>query len=335
MRVTKRGAGLFRPNGAGRLLLLFILTAAFGSFAAAQSVAETPVRTTVCAIMRDPGAFDKKLVEVTGLVSHGFEDFSLIDPDCEAISKKQSLADIWVEYAKWQMPGKDDYSVENIPIHHIIDQNLQVFDGLVEEKGYRIIHATLVGRFFAGQKVSAPEATFWWGYGHGNCCSLLSVEQVVAVDPHDRADIDYNAYPGEVGYANDDRYGFFDPPVAPIDAQRAADAGKDAWRFDDPRRAAVQGLARTLKLPPSKIARLEQIDAAPGRFFYEWKRTAKISYVIVVSRPYLMTFYARDPRKIAWVAIAVYGRGDRPKEESSRKNDGAALRAKPLRKVLN
>jgi hypothetical protein len=33
--------------------------------------------------------------------------------------------------------------------------------------------------------------------------------------------------------------------------------------------------------------------------------------MVVVSRPYLATFYGRDPKKIAWMAIAVFETGCR------------------------
>jgi len=29
-------------------------------------------------------------------------------------------------------------------------------------------------------------------------------------------------------------------------------------------------------------------------------------YMVVVSRPYLLSFYAKDPKRVAWVLIAAY-----------------------------
>ena len=39
-------------------------------------------KVSVCELKRDPLAFNHKLVEVTGFISHGFEDFTLFDPEC-------------------------------------------------------------------------------------------------------------------------------------------------------------------------------------------------------------------------------------------------------------
>jgi hypothetical protein len=50
-----------------------------------------------------------------------------------------------------------------------------------------------------------------------------------------------------------------------------------------------------------------------GRIVYEWKQK-KASYMAVVSRPYWVSFYSKDPDRVAWIAIAAYesscGEGD-------------------------
>jgi hypothetical protein len=43
---------------------------------------EIPVKVTVCQLATDPAAFNHKLVEVSGEVSHGFEEFSLSADHC-------------------------------------------------------------------------------------------------------------------------------------------------------------------------------------------------------------------------------------------------------------
>src|ERR1700754_3361307 len=52
----------------------------------------TPEKVSVCRLLEDPGAFNHKLVEVTGFVSHGFEDFTLFDPSCA------SWPAAWLDY---------------------------------------------------------------------------------------------------------------------------------------------------------------------------------------------------------------------------------------------
>ena len=53
---------------------------------------EVPEKITVCQLKSDPARYNHKLVEVTGFISHGFEDFGLFDPKCE------SKNSIWLDY---------------------------------------------------------------------------------------------------------------------------------------------------------------------------------------------------------------------------------------------
>lgn len=38
-----------------------------------------------------------------------------------------------------------------------------------------------------------PRGTYWGGYGHMGCCSLLAIQEVKSVNPVDRDDLDYGA----------------------------------------------------------------------------------------------------------------------------------------------
>jgi len=57
------------------------------------------VEVTVCELKGKPGDFNQKLVEVTGLVSHGFEDFGLFDPACP------EWPYVWLEYEGTKKSG--------------------------------------------------------------------------------------------------------------------------------------------------------------------------------------------------------------------------------------
>ncbi len=155
-------------------------------------------KVTVCALKNNPSAYNHKLVEVTGFVSHGFEDFNLIDPTCA------SWHGIWLEYGGRFKSGTiyccgvtDDRSwphqliVEKIPIPLVRNDEFLKFDKAIELKSHphgALVHATLVGRFFAGRRLEG-------GYGHFGCCSLLAIQEVKSLDPQDRADLDYGALP--------------------------------------------------------------------------------------------------------------------------------------------
>src|SRR5215470_4042442 len=65
------------------------LVLAVSSLLAAE---DQPAKTTVCQLKNDPAAYNHKLVEVTGFVSHDFEDFTVFDPSCP------SWPAIWLEY---------------------------------------------------------------------------------------------------------------------------------------------------------------------------------------------------------------------------------------------
>src|SRR5260370_9883782 len=57
-----------------------------------SSHSDVPERVTICRLKSDPAKYNHKLIEVTGFISHGFEDFGLFDPMCEA------KGNIWLDY---------------------------------------------------------------------------------------------------------------------------------------------------------------------------------------------------------------------------------------------
>jgi len=73
-----------------RAITLVRFRATFGvlaflvSFSAIAMCEDAPQAVTVCQLKGDPAAYNHKLVEVTGFVSHAFEDFSLFDPTCSS-----------------------------------------------------------------------------------------------------------------------------------------------------------------------------------------------------------------------------------------------------------
>src|SRR5215510_14127515 len=49
-------------------------------------------KVSLCELKKDPAKYNHRLVEITGFVSHGFEDFTVSDPDCP------SWPNVWLEY---------------------------------------------------------------------------------------------------------------------------------------------------------------------------------------------------------------------------------------------
>jgi hypothetical protein len=277
---------------------------------------QQPERITVCQLKADPAKYNHKLLEVTGFISHGFEDFELFDPDCP------TWPGVWLEYGGTNKSGTmyccgvtaertrpKQVIVEKIPIPLVVDEPFRELDKLIQRRPDSVVHATVAGRFFSGEEVEYPGGKSWSGYGHMGCCTLFMIQQVLSVDPHDRNDLDYGASADQPGidkagcgykFLRDERRGL-------IKDQQEAELGGHDWVFADPHRVATDFLARTLKVEQSSVSGLKQTRQAQGRFVYEWRPVErKATYMVVVSRPYLLSFYARDPKKIAWVATAGY-----------------------------
>jgi hypothetical protein len=295
-------------------------------FCAGAAVAEEqPATVTVCQLKSDPAAYNHKLVEVTGFVSHAFEDFTIFDPTCS------SWPAVWLEYGGKAKSGTmyccgvtadrhrlKEMKVEDIPIPLTDNEQFREFDKLIQPpfrsgRHGAVVHAALVGRFFSGRQIKYPKATLWGGYGHMGCCSLLAIQQIKSVDGQDRDDLDYGA---SADQPDIDKTGCgyrFLTPIQPtsdlIKAQQDADLGGHDWVFDDPKHVAVDALARFAHVEEQAIAGLKEKQKAQGRYVYEWSPNGKAAtetYMVVVSRPYLLSFYAHDPNRVAWVVAAAY-----------------------------
>ena len=158
-----------------------------------SSLPEEPIKVSVCQLKNDPASFNHKRVEVTGFVSHGFENFTLFDATC---SSSQS---IWLEYGGKRNSntvyccgtaanGKRNsvLEVENMRVSLEEDKVFREFDRLINQASDSTvdatrIHATLIGRFFSGEEQKFGNTISWGGYGHLGCCSLLVIEQVTSV----------------------------------------------------------------------------------------------------------------------------------------------------------
>ena len=287
---------------------------------------QTPEKVSICRLQADPAAFNHKLIEVTGFVSHGFEDFGLFDPNCTA--RDESGTSVWLEYGGTASSNTmyccgvtpshtrpKPLVVEKIPVTLLDDQTFRQFDKMIQRPRGSVVRATIIGRFFAGEQQKWPAGTFWGGYGHMGCCSLFAIQRVVSVDPQDRDDLDYGSSVDApdvrragCGY---DYLPVYTPPderfAKLLAAQRRADEGERAWAFEDPRRVASDELAKLSKLDESELANLRETRREGGRVVFRLIRgEGKKGYMVVVNRPYLLSFYAKDPKRVSWVVAAVY-----------------------------
>lgn len=284
----------------------------------AQKQGSEPEKVNICQLKNDPAAYNHKLIQVTGFVSHGFEDFTLFDPSCV------SRPAVWLEYGGTVVSGTmyccgvtaarsrpEQLIVEDIPITLVDDERFREFDKLLHRPPDSVVHATIVGRFFSGEQIEYPAGKSWGGYGHMGCCSLLAIQQVVSVDPQDRDDLDYGA---SADQPNIDKEGCgykFLTDIRPyndlIEAQRRAELGGRETAFNDPQKVASEALARLLNIDEKSITGIREARKSQGRIIYQWHpKSKRASYMVVVSRPYWLSFYAKDAKKVAWAVIAAY-----------------------------
>jgi hypothetical protein len=161
--------------------------------AAEEPASAVPLEVSLCSLLRDPAAYDHKLVKVSGDVSRGFEDFTLSDGTCPKGGARQ----VWLELGG-QVGSEVTYccnvadetrraeplAVEDVATTMLEDAAFKRFQRLTRFSagGYGQAHVTLVGVYFAGQKQVLPGGTFWGGYGHMGMFSLLVIEQVVTAE---------------------------------------------------------------------------------------------------------------------------------------------------------
>jgi hypothetical protein len=280
---------------------------------------DEPVRVAVCDLRANPAEYNHKLIEVSGFVSHGFEDFGLFDPSCP------SWPYVWLEYGGKKKSGTmyccgvsanrsrpKELAVEGIEVPLTTDEPFEAFDALIHNPSDTVVHTTLVGRFFAGKETRFPNGKVeWGGYGHMGCCSLLAIQRVISVNPHDREDLDYRSSPDQ---PNLEKVGCgFQDLVPPwpysdwLKAQQTADLQGSEFAFDDPKQVATTALIQLAKLDEGTLTELKEKQHSQGRIIYELKKDeGKATYMIVLSKPYLLSFYAKDSKKVAWVVIGAY-----------------------------
>lgn len=288
-----------------------------------QALCQEPQPVSVCDLSKNQAAYNHKLIQVTGFISHDFEDFTLFDPTCRSLS-------IWVEYGGKRKSdtvyccgptaGKTrpvDLTVEGVSLPLVDDESFAAFDREIQPP-FRsgtfgsVAHATLIGRFFAGRQETGQNGDKWWaGYGHMGCCSLFVIQQVLTVTPQDRDDLDYGASPDQPDIAKVGCGFRFLIPIEPgdnaLDAQRAAEANPSGSAYDDPNAVASEFLKANINPTAAGVLSLRERRRGPGRIVYVGGGSkAAPGFMIVVSKPAWLIFYAHDPRKIAWIVTAAY-----------------------------
>lgn len=278
-----------------------------------------PHEVTYCELSRDPAAYNHALVRLTAFVTHGFEDFQVTEPDCPT----QHFS-VWLMYGGkaesntvYCCPGEagretrsDVLTVEGVQVPLINDLTFQQFIELLKKEPDTTVRSTVVGRFFSGAKETFDTGTFWRGFGHMGCCSLLVIERVESFEPHTRTDLNYTT---EAGWYEDEgcKWGseqnllhvsvnnWDGGAQKGIAEQEKADRGQ-SWAFTDPQRVALESLKL---LYPDQLPILRNVKKTPARQVFRW-RSGNKSVVVVVTRPYWLSFYAGS-KSVAWVTTMI------------------------------
>lgn len=272
--------------------------------------AQVAVKTTVCELLADPAKWNHQLVEVAGFASHGFEDSGFFEPSCHG-----RYGGLWMEYGGKRATGTmstastlqreraEPAVIEGIAVPLVEDKAFQAFDNLLQRRRGGIARATVIGRFFAGRENLYGRKGFS-GFGHMGCCSLFVIQQIVAVDTTVRDDLSYDdesLQPNAKCYRG----------LLPIDttsdtlaAQRLAETGERAFAMDEPERVVQEEVVA--HTPGARIndVRTKRLVSENGRMAFEARVAGrKDVYTVTLARPYWLSFYAKDPRKVAWVVI--------------------------------
>lgn len=301
-------------------LTRFFLYLVIASITVTIAHADEAIPVSVCQLKKDPPAYNHKVVEVTGFVIHAARNFTIYDPTCP------SWPAIWLEYGGSINSGtvacckslSDRHRakpivIENIPLPLTDNQLFEDFDKVIQPpfragQSGAVEHATVIGTFFAGQQMETATEHYWGGYGYMGCCSLLAIQEIKEADTQWRDDLDYGESNEKLDLPDPDctlRTLLPDEQNAALmQAQHEADNGPRNWTFTDPARVAEDALGHLVKKKTSGAALKLARDSA-ARKTYQWSGKNK-TYTVVVSRPYWLSYYARDSKQVAWVAVAAY-----------------------------
>jgi hypothetical protein len=152
-----------------------------------------PNDVSVCDLKTHPNAFDGKTIRVRSSLNVHFEDFTLGSADCDA------QQGIWLAFGG-DVPGivastvNDnlrksgvDLKVNGVSYGITKDEDFHKLYALIAarhgEKAAYHVTATLTGTFFSGEEIKVPNReSYFGGYGHLGCCSLLVITQVSNVE---------------------------------------------------------------------------------------------------------------------------------------------------------
>ncbi len=159
---------------------------------------EQPQAVGICQLLANPIAYQHKLIQVTGRVQRGFEDFTIRGASCEDASP------FWLEYGGPQPAevvyccvggeahppnGTDPLWIDGIQTSLTRDAAFKRFDSKTRHlRRGKSVQATFIGRVFAAGVYTSDSGQEEVGYGHFGIFSLLVIQQVLEVGRAQRND---------------------------------------------------------------------------------------------------------------------------------------------------
>lgn len=293
----------------------------------AFAVSTAPLDVSFCALGTDPAAYDHKRIRLTAFITYGFEDFNIVDPKC-TLPERLNMFSVWVTYAGsvnsgaiYCCPGEGvqrpkALKIDEVEVPLVDDETFGAFRSLLAKEGDTTVRLTMSGVFLAGRKTENERGVLWSGYGHMGGGSLFVLQQVERFDSHDRKDLDYSADGGWYEQARFERpcrnsgsmsYGpraaidtLWDARAHGITWQGRADSGEVPWAFDNPSRVATEAAQAEYG---KDLKALRLVKKTPVRQVFQWK-AGKRSVVVVVTRPYWMSFFAKTD-KVPWTVSMI------------------------------
>ena len=173
--------------------LVLLVLAFFSTTVHARAV--EPIKLTPCQLLSDPARYNHALVEISGYVSHAFEDFSMKVTDCP--TQKGRGVGIWLKYGGTRRSGtkyccEDDDAgpdrsstlvIEGVRCDLIEDAALERFDANITGFPAAAANATIVGRFFAGHYIQFNQTHYWGGFGHMGGYTMIVIKRVLSSTP--------------------------------------------------------------------------------------------------------------------------------------------------------
>ena len=170
----------------------------------------------------------------------------------------------------------------------------------------RMFRATLVGKYFAGHPTkTASGQTFFGGYGHLECCSLLVVEEVAKVESELQAPVDFSPVPGTPPTAAKGCT-VTDVAVPPREDedQLQRKHQEDEYRYlDEPKKVAARAIAVQQDMDADAVEKHLQTDSTGlTQASYTWQMSDGLTtYHVLVNKPYWLWQTAQSGDAVIWV----------------------------------